>query len=72
MSFISAITPQAREFGIAMFVPPETCHMPFITDTKVSENFYLLIYHKGSERGEEGAHWTLFLEIQVHNAVATP
>jgi len=72
MSFISAIAPQAWEFDIVMFVLPEMCHMPFITNTEVSENFYLLIYHRGSKRGEEGAHWTLFLEIQVHNMAAAP
>jgi histone demethylase JARID1 len=37
MSYIRTIAPQAREFGIAKIVPPETWRMPFVTDTEVSE-----------------------------------
>ena len=37
MSYIRSIAPQAREFGIAKIVPPETWRMPFVTDTEVSE-----------------------------------
>jgi histone demethylase JARID1 len=37
MSYIRGIAPQAREYGIAKIVPPETWRMPFVTDTEVSE-----------------------------------
>ena len=57
-------------FYLAKIVPPETSRMPFVTDTEVSENFFWLIRHTGSEGGEKGAHWTFFLEIQVHDTAA--
>ncbi|KAI9464290.1 jumonji superfamily protein [Russula earlei] len=34
MSYIREISSQAQEFGIAKIVPPETWHMPFVTDTE--------------------------------------
>ncbi|KAI0287615.1 PLU-1-like protein-domain-containing protein [Russula brevipes] len=34
MSYIRGIAPQAREYGIAKIVPPETWRMPFVTDTE--------------------------------------
>ncbi|KAH8984229.1 PLU-1-like protein-domain-containing protein [Lactarius akahatsu] len=34
MSYIRAIAPRAREYGIAKIVPPETWRMPFVTDTE--------------------------------------
>ena len=40
MSYIRAIAPQAREFGIAKIVPPETWRMPFVTDTEVGKFFF--------------------------------
>ena len=71
MSYIRAIAPQAQEFGIAKIVPPETWRMPFVTDTEVSENFFLVNFSYRFRRGgEKGAHWTFFLEIQVHDTAA--
>ncbi len=35
MSYIRAVAPQAREYGIAKIIPPETWRMPFVTDTEV-------------------------------------
>jgi hypothetical protein len=41
MSYIRAISPKAREFGIAKIIPPETRRMPFVTDTEVRKIFLL-------------------------------
>jgi hypothetical protein len=73
MSYIRSIGPQAREFGIAKIVPPETWRMPFVTDTEVSE----VLKKKspggsGGGGGEQWAHVSFSLEIQVHDTVAMP
>jgi hypothetical protein len=72
MSYIRTIAPQAREFGIAKIVPPETWRMPFVTDTEVSEIFFPSVVIEVPKGREQGANGTLFLEIQVHDTAAAP
>jgi jmjN domain len=69
MLYIRTIAPQAREFGIAKIVPPETWRMPFVTDTEVSEIFFSINLSREFQRGEnkELIGRYLFLEIQIHD-----
>lgn len=69
MLYIRTIAPQAREFGIAKIVPPETWRMPFVTDTEVSEIFFSINLSREFRRGEnkELIGRYLFLEIQIHD-----
>ena len=50
MSYIRAISTEAREYGIAKIVPPETWRMPFVTDTEVRHPILLLLVQSGGEQ----------------------
>lgn len=51
MSYIRTIAPQAREYGIAKIVPPETWRMPFVTETEVRHPFLPFLLRGGRARG---------------------